>query len=405
MTPLRAWFGPARKRLPANVVALGCVSLLMAVSSQMIHSLLPVFLVTVLGASAASVGLIEGVAEATNSFARVTSGIASDWLGRRKPLVVLGYGLAALSKPLFPLAGDAATVLLARFIDRTGKGLRDAPRDALLADELQSGARGSGFGLRIALFTVGSMIGPLIAAGIMLASSGDIRLVFWIAVIPAFMSVAVLVIAVRERADPGMAGRRTLSLRGVLDLPPAFWWLVAITTVLELARFSQAFLLLKAKDVGVDAALVPTFLMLMSAVYGLTAYPAGALSDHVNRRQQLAVGVLMLFSCHVVLATAETAWTTALGAVLWGLQMGVIQGLMAASVADAAPVHLRGTAFGVYYLVDGVTSLLASAGAGVIWTISGPGATFAAGAALAAAALLMSILIPAGRAGLGRATP
>jgi MFS family permease len=382
--------------LPRNVVALGVVSLLMATSSQMIHGLLPAFMVTVLGASVMAVGLVEGIAEATNSLAKVASGMLSDWLGRRKPLVVFGYGLAALSKPLFPLAGDVVTVLAARLFDRTGKGVRDAPRDALLADQLPASVRGSGYGLRLTFFTMGSMLGPLAAIAIMLASGGDIRLVFWVAVIPAFICVAVLVLAVKEPdLDPGNAHRR-LSLRGLRELPAAFWWVVAITAVLELARFSQAFLLLKAKEVGVDAAWIPTFLMLMSAVYGMTAYPFGVLADNGDRRRQLAAGIAVLLACHVVLATAQTIWMSALGACLWGLQMGVIQGLLAASVADAAPAHLRGTAFGIYYFVDGVVSLLASAGAGVVWTLAGSAAAFGAGAALAALALLILFASPLG---------
>lgn len=385
------------KPLPANVIALGCVSLLMASSSQMIHSLLPVFLITVLSSSVVSVGLIEGVAEATNSLAKVVSGALSDWLGRRKPFVVLGYGLAALSKPLFPMAGDVSTVLVARFFDRSGKGISDAPRDALLADQLPANVRGSGYGLRLTFFTIGSVVGPLVATAIMLASSDDIRLVFWVAVIPAFMSVAVLLVAVKEPADLAINDRRKIALRGLKELPPLFWWIVAITAVLELARFSQAFLLLKAREVGVDTALIPIFLILMSAVYGLTAYPFGVLADNGNRRRQLALGVVLLLSCHVALAIAATIWMTAVGACLWGLQMGVIQGLMAASIADAAPEHLRGTAFGIYYLVDGVVSLVASAGAGVIWALSGSALTFSVGAVLAVAALVMLAVIPLDR--------
>ena len=387
------------QRFPPSVVALGLVSLLMAVSSQMIHGLLPLYLVTVLGASVVWVGVIDGIAEATNSLARVVSGAASDWLGRRKPLVVLGYGLAALSKPLFPLASDVGTVLLARFFDRSGKGIRDAPRDALLADELPSTARGSGYGLRLTLFTLGSVIGPLLAITIMLTSGGDIRLVFWVAAIPAFLSVAVLIVAVREPENAHGRERRKVSLRGLRELPPLFWWLVAIAATLELARFSQAFLLLKAKAVGVDAALIPTFLMLMSAVYGLTAYPCGAWADHSNRRLQLGIGVTFLLLSHVTLASTSTILGAGIGVCLWGLQMGVIQGLLTASVANAAPDHLRGTAFGIYYLVDGVVSLLASVGAGVMWTLGGAALAFSAGAVLAAMALLMLLVSPLPAAG------
>lgn len=381
-------------RLPANVLALGCVSLLMSMSSQMIHSLLPVFLVTVLGASVLSVGLIEGVAEATNSVAKIASGVVSDWMRRRKPLVVLGYGLAALSKLLFPNADEVSTVLLARFFDRSGKGIRDAPRDALLADELAPNVRGSGFGLRLALFTIGSVLGPLVATIVMVASRNDMRLVFWIAAVPAFLSVAVLVLAVHESPAGDVVTPRRLSLRGLRDLPSAFWWIVAISGVLELARFSQAFLLLKAREVGVEDALVPAFLILMSATYGVSAYPCGALADNGNRARQFQAGVLILLSCHVLLATAGTVWLTALGACLWGLQMGVIQGLLAASIADAAPEHLRGTAFGIYYLVDGAMSLLASGAAGVLWMLSGSSTAFGVGALLSAIVLLMLRISP-----------
>ncbi|RPI44352.1 MAG: MFS transporter [Betaproteobacteria bacterium] len=380
------------RTLPRNVLALGVVSLLMGTSSQMIHSLLPLFLVTVLGASTVSVGIIEGVAEATNAFAKVFSGTLSDWLGRRKPLVVLGYGLAALSKPLFPMAGDVVTVLAARFIDRTGKGIRDAPRDALLADELRPSVRGAGFGLRIALFTIGSVVGPLLA-GTILWASGDFRLVFWAAALPALACVVVLVVAVKEPRNDRAPGARRLALRDVARLPGIFWWLVAITALLELTRFSQAFLLLKAKDVGVAAAWVPAFLILMSAVYGLTAYPCGILADHANRRWQLCAGVGILAACHLTLAVADTVWMSAAGAALWGLQMGVTQGLVAATIADAAPENLRGTAFGIYYLVDGVASFLASAGAGLLWSLGGAGLAFGVGAALA---LVVASMILAG---------
>lgn len=304
-------------------------------------------------------------------------------------MVVLGYGLAALSKPLFPMAGDVATVLAARFIDRSGKGIRDAPRDALLADQLPARARGSGYGLRLALFTIGSVVGPLLAIGIMLASGGDFRLVFWVAVMPALLCVAVLVIAVTEPPNNRANHAPRLSLRALARLPAIFWWLVAITALLELTRFSQAFLLLKANDVGVAAAWVPAFLILMSAVYGLTAYPCGILADHVNRRAQLSAGVTVLVVSHLTLAFAGTVAMSAVGAALWGLQMGMTQGLVAAAIADAAPDDLRGTAFGVYYFVDGVASLLASSGAGILWSIGGASLAFGTGAGLTAVVALM----------------
>lgn len=382
--------------LPRNIVALGVVSLLMGISSQMMHSLLPLFLVTVLGASTLHVGIIEGIAEATNSFAKVFSGALSDWLGRRKPLVVFGYGLAALSKPLFPLAGDALTVLAARFIDRTGKGIRDAPRDAMIADELPPHTRGSGYGLRIALFTIGSVVGPLTAMGL-LHATGDYRFVFWCAAVPALICVAVLVLAVKERPKHHPDGVPRSRWRDFTHLPGIFWWLVAITALLELTRFSQAFLLLKAKDIGMAATWAPMFLIVMSAVYGLSAYPCGMLADHVNRKRQLLAGVAVLAASHLVLANADSVWCSAVGVVLWGLQMGVTQGLIAAAIADAAPDHLRGAAFGIYYLVDGVASLLASSGAGLLWYVGGAHLAFGAGAALAALVMLMIGLGPLAR--------
>jgi MFS family permease len=292
------------------------------------------------------------------------------------------------------MAGDAMTVLAARFIDRTGKGIRDAPRDALLADELPARTRGSGFGLRIALFTIGSVVGPLLAMGIMLTSGNDFRLVFWVATLPAVLCVVVLVFAVKEPLNNRANGARRLTLRDFRRLPPILWWLVAITAMLELARFSQAFLLLKARDVGVAAAWVPAFLILMSAVYGVTAYPCGVLADHVNRRVQLGTGVIVLVCCHVTLATAGTVLMSALGAVLWGLQMGMTQGLVAAAIADAAPEDMRGTAFGIYYFIDGVASLIASSGAGLLWHVGGASLAFSAGAMLAGIVVLMIVFGP-----------
>ena len=381
----------ASSRLPGNVAALGIVSMLMAGSSQMTNSLLPIFLVTVMGASAATVGLIEGLAEATNSFIRAFSGAISDWIGRRKPLVVLGYGLSACVKPVFPLAGDVATILVARLFDRTGKGIRDAPRDALLADQLPSRMRGSGFGLRISLFTVGSCLGPLLAATIMAFSSDNFRLVFWVAVVPALVSVFVLVTRVKELPGTGPQLRSQFDRKSFSRLPTPYWWVVVIGCVIALSRVSQAFLLLKARDVGVGMASIPLYLALMGLIYGATAYPFGILADRVDRRIQLGVGAAVLAGCHLVLATADTSNLIVVGAVLWGLQLGIIDGLMGASVADTAPEDLRGTAFGVYYLSLNVASLVASAAAGALWVAGGAVLTFSVGAASALIALLVLV--------------
>jgi MFS family permease len=388
-----ARIAPEKKvaRLSPNVAVLGMVSLLMGMSSAMIYGLLPVFLVTILGASTTTVGLIEGIAEATTSAMKIFSGAASDWIGRRKPLVVLGYALSAVNKLLFPLAESASTVLIARVADRIGKGVRNAPRDALLADMTPSAIRGSGFGLRLALYTIGAVTGPLAAIALMALSGDDFRLVFWIALLPGFASIGVLLIGVKEPSHQGSDGGGWLPIRrnDLAMLSGSFWWAISIAAIFSLARFSPAFLVLKAHDIGVDAAFVPIVLVIMYAIYSAAAYPFGMLADRVNRHLQLGIGAIILICADVMLANAGTIWMTALGAALWGLQMGVTQGLLSAAVADAAPERLRGTAFGILDLAVGLATFAASAGAGVLWTFSGPAGSFIAGAALAAAVIVM----------------
>lgn len=384
------------RRVSRNVVLLGLVSLLTAMSSAMVYGLLPVFLVKVLGASTALVGLIEGAAEATTSLMKIGSGALSDRFGRRKPLVVLGYALSALNKLAFPLAEAVSTVFMARLVDRVGKGIRDAPRDAFLTDVTPSEMRGSGFGLRLSFYTIGFVAGPLAAIGLMVLTGDDFRLVFWVAVVPAFASVAVLLLAVKEAPIKVADGRPALRLRlgELASLGTAYWWSIAIACLLSLARFSQAFLVLKAHAIGIDAAFVPMILVLTHLVYSATAYPFGMLADSVDRRLQLTLGSAILIGADIVLATAGTAWVTAAGAALWGLQMGVTQGLLAASVADAAPDRLRGTAFGIYDLAVGVATFMSSAAAGALWMQVGPRLTFMAGACVAAAAMLVLVMGP-----------
>jgi len=363
----------------------------------MIYGLLPVFLVRVLGASMASVGLIEGLAEAANSFVKIISGAASDWLGRRKPLVVFGYSFSAVIKTLFPVAEAASTVLVGRVVDRLGKGIRDAPRDAFLADLIAPDIRGSGFGWRLALAIAGFVLGPLLAIAIMRLSGDDFRLVFWIALIPAYLSVILLLVAVKEVPNHHEAHPRPrLPLRrsDLAALPAAFWWMLAIASLLALARFSQAFLVLKAHDIGVEAAFVPTMLIVTFLVFSATAYPFGILADRIDRRLQLAIGAIILIGADLVLATADTVWLTALGAALWGLQLGATQGLLGAAIADAAPDHLRGTAFGIYDVAIGIANFAASAGAGLFWMAGGAAATFGAGAGIAIAAVFTLLLWP-----------
>lgn len=369
--------------------------MLTAMSSAMIYGLLPVFLVRVLGASMASVGLIEGMAEAANSFVKIFSGAASDWLGRRKPLVVFGYALSAVVKTLFPLAGSVSTVLTARVIDRLGKGIRDAPRDAFLADLTAPEIRGSGFGLRLALAISGFVLGPLLAVGLMTLSGGDFRLVFWIALIPAYLSVILLLVAIKELPFHPEGARRLPMRRSELAaLPSMFWWVIAIASLLSLARFSPAFLVLKGHDVGVDAAFVPLMLAVTYLVYSVTAYPFGILADHIDRRFQLAVGTVTLIAADVILAVAGDIGWTALGAATWGLQLGLTQGLLGATVADASPDRLRGTAFGIYDVAIGIATFAASSGAGVLWMAGGPALAFGASACVGGTAGLLLLLRP-----------
>jgi MFS family permease len=393
-----AWIRPQseRLRLSPNVAVLGIVSLLMGMSSAMIYGLLPVFLVTVIGAGAGLVGLIEGIAEGTTSLIKIFSGVASDWVGRRKPLVVLGYALSAVNKILFPLAESASTVLLARISDRIGKGIRDAPRDALLADVMPSAVRGSGFGLRLALYTIGAVAGPLAAVALMRLSGDDFRLVFWIALVPGFASIAVLLVGVSEPPNGPSEGKWRLPIRreALAQLTAPFWWAIGIAGIFSLARFSPAFLVLKTHDIGVDAAHVPIILVVMYLVYSVAAYPSGVLADCTNRNLQLAIGAAILIAADLVLASAGTIWMAGLGAALWGLQMGVTQGLLAAAIADAAPERLRGTAFGIFDLAVGLTTFTASAGAGAIWTFASAAGSFVAGAALAAVVIILLLFEP-----------
>lgn len=378
-----------RSKLPKGVVALGLVSLFMDLSSEMIHGLLPVFLVTVLGATALSVGLIEGIAEATASIAKVFSGVISDWIGRRKPLVLLGYGLAALTKPLFPLATGIGAILTARFVDRIGKGIRGAPRDALIADITPPEILGAAYGLRQSMDTVGAFAGPLLAIVLMYATHNDFRLVFWVATVPAVVCVLLIIFGVEEPESTHQTtqAKFPISRANLRRLPPSFWWVVVFAAVLTLARFSEAFLLLRAQNMGLAVTWVPMILIVMNVVYAASAYPFGKLSDNGSRRKLLAWGIIFLVMADLVLAVAGNVWVVGVGAAIWGLHMGATQGLLSALVADAAPADLRGTAFGVFNLASGVALLAASVIAGSLWSLFGPAMTFYAGAAFAFMAL------------------
>jgi MFS family permease len=377
------------REIPGGIWALGLVSLLMDVSSEMIHALLPLYLVTVLGASVLTVGVIEGIAEATASITKIFSGALSDRLGKRKFLAALGYGLAAFTKPVFPLASGIGWLMAAHFIDRIGKGIRGAPRDALIADIAPPELRGASFGLRQSLDTIGAFLGPLLAIGLMFLAANNFTPVFWVAVIPAFMSFAVIVFAVKEpeRSPGARAVKSPLSLPELRRLGNRYWLVVIVAAVFTLARFSEAFLLLRAQSVGLPLALVPVILVVMNIVYGFSAWPAGVLSDRIGRFGVLAAGFALLLLADLVLAIGGSVAGVTLGAALWGLHMGLTQGLLATLVADTAPGELRGTAFGMFNLVTGLAMLAASVIAGGLWDAVGPQGTFFAGAVFTAAAL------------------
>ena len=381
-------------RIPSSVWMLGFVSLLMDVSSEMIHSLLPLFMVTALGASALTVGVIEGLAEATALIVKIFSGVLSDYLGRRKGLALLGYGLGAFTKPLFALAPSAGVVLSARLIDRVGKGIRGAPRDALVADITPPELRGAAFGLRQSLDTVGAFVGPLLGVGLMLLWHDDFRAVFWVAVVPGLLAVGLLLFGVREPTAPAGGSRRSnpLSRASLRRLSAAYWWVVGLGAVFTLARFSEAFLVLRAQQAGIELALVPLIMVAMNVVYALSAYPFGKLSDRCSHSLLLAGGLAMLIAADLVLAIDGHWGTVLLGVLLWGIHMGMTQGLLAAMVAATAPAELRGTAFGVFNLLSGVAMLVASVVAGALWDRFGAPLTFLAGAGFCVLALLVLML-------------
>lgn len=382
--------------VPTGVWTLGFVSLLMDVSSELIHSLLPVFLVTVLGASTVFVGLIEGIAEATAAIAKVFSGALSDRIGKRKLLVGIGYGLAAITKPVFPLATTAWEVLAARFVDRIGKGVRDAPRDALIADITPAALRGAGYGIRQALDSVGAFAGPLLAVALMEVYASNFRSVFWWALVPAAMAVLLIVVGVREPDEIEGTTNRGWPIRKeeLKRLSPAFWMVIAIGIVINLARFSEAFLVLKAQAEGLALALVPLVFVWMNLVYALTATPAGILSDKIGRANLLLCGLGVLMVADVALAFVPGFGGIFVGVGLWGLHMGLSQGLLSALVADTAPEDLRGTAFGLFNLITGSALLIASVLAGWLWHDFGPTATFLAGAVFSGAAIAIALIGP-----------
>ena len=378
------------RAMPGGIWALGIGALFMDVSSELIHSLLPLFLTGVLGAAVTTVGAIEGVAEATGSITKVFSGALSDLLRRRKPVMLFGYALSACTKPVFPLASSVGAIFAARFVDRVGKGIRGAPRDALVAEIAPPRLRGAAYGLRQALDSLGAVLGPLVAVVAMAWLDDRIRTVMWIAVLPAFVAVVVLVVFVREpaRGQEGRGSRSALRRSDFARLPARYWGVVALGSVFTLARFSEAFLVLRAQSVGLSAGHVPLVIIAMNASYASLAYPSGAAADRVGARALLFAGFALLVAADLVLAAASSPWPMFAGAALWGVHMALTQGLLAKLVADTALAELRATAFGVFNLASGVALLLASTIAGALWSAIGPEVTFLAGAAFAALAAL-----------------
>ena len=383
-----------RPAIPRTIWVLGFVSLFMDLSSELVHSLMPVFLVGTLGASVMTVGVIEGIAEATALIVKVFSGAISDFVGRRKGLMLLGYGLAALTKPLFPLATSVDTVFVARFLDRIGKGIRGAPRDALVADVAPVAIRGACFGLRQSMDTVGAFLGPALAIGLMIAFNGNIHGVLWVAVLPAAVCVVLIVFGIHEpKHDPiHHRFRAPIDLNVLRRFSGAYWGVVAIGALFTLARFSEAFLILRAQQTGFSVNWVPMVMVVMALFYMLSAYPVGQWSDRVSRRALLSMGLVLLIVADLVLARADSVAMTIVGVALWGLHMGFSQGLLAAMLADTAPSELKGSAFGVFNLVSGLSMLVASVLAGWLWQVYSATVTFYAGAVISALALVLLLI-------------
>jgi MFS family permease len=378
------------KKIPRGVWMLGFVSMFMDISSEMIHGVLPLFVVGTLGMSATMLGVMEGAAEATAQIGKLFSGVLSDRWRNRKNLALFGYGLAAVVKPLFPLATSFSAVFIARFADRVGKGIRGAPRDAMVADMTSAETRGAAFGLRQSLDTVGAFVGPLIAVVLIGLFAFDLRTVLWVACGPALIAVLILALGIQEpeRANDN-ARKAGFNLITAKNLGGQFWIVVVLGAAVMLARFSEAFLVLRASDAKMATALVPLVMVVMGLVYSLSSYPAGVLSDRWGRKGLFAAGLLALIFADLVLALAPSPVWVMVGVAIWGLHMGLTQGILSTLVADASPKDLRGTAFGMFALVSGIAALLASVTAGVVWDKMGQAPVFYIGAGFALVALLV----------------
>jgi MFS family permease len=383
-----------RAALPRTVWVLGFVSLLTDLSSEIYHALLPAFITVTLALPAVALGAIDGIAEATASFAKLVSGRLSDRSMRRKPWILGGYGLAAAAKPLFAVATNAWMVMVARFSDRVGKGIRGAPRDAMIADETPPAIRGRAFGLRQGLDTVGALLAPIVAVALMFAFSDDIRTVFWVAMIPAVAAVILILVALREPEVHSAPRQPQALLAGFRDINRQTRRVLAVAFLVMLARFSEGFLILRGIDIGLSPAVSPLVMVVFSLGFLALAYPAGALSDSTNPRSILVGGIAVLIAGNLILAQDWGVAGLITGVLLWGAHMALTQGILARMIADSAPPQLRATSFGAFYFVTGIATLLASVAAGLIWDREGAPATFIASAAVAAVAWAMLTLLP-----------
>ncbi len=397
---------PDRPRIPKAVWVLGFVSMLMDVSSEMIHSLLPVFMVTTLGLSALSLGLVEGLAEATALIVKVFSGTLSDYLGKRKTLTAIGYGLGAITKPVFALANGLGLILTARLVDRIGKGIRGAPRDALVADLTAPEIRGAAYGLRQALDTVGAFAGPSLALALMILWHNNFRAVFWVAVIPAAIAMVLLLLGVKEAKRPtSTSSAKKFQRNSLRGFSQNYWWLVGLGGVFTLARFSEAFLVLRGQQSGLPVAFAPVVLIVMNLVYATSAYPIGKLADNFSRPKLLIGGLLALLTADLILMFSSGWILFLVGVAVWGLHLGLTQGVLAAMIADSSPAHLRGSAFGFFNLVSGLALLIASVLAGWLWDRFGAPWTFGVGAGFCVLVMILlgarsSMSVDSSRAGI-----
>ncbi len=385
--------------LTRNVWALGITSLLTDVSSEMIVPVLPLFITGVLHASVASLGVIEGVAESTASLLRLSSGWLSDRIGRRKPFLVLGYGISGVAKTAFALARTWPAVLALRFADRVGKGLRNPPRDALLADSVAPAWRGRAFGMHRALDTLGAGVGPLVAYALLARWPDGFRRIFLVSGVPAVMSLIVLGLFVRapRRAAGGPLRGLHLEFRA---LPGAVKRFLLADGIFQLGNSSMAFVMLRARDGGTPAAAVPLVYLLYNLVYAALSVPVGALSDRLGRRPFLVAAYLLYALAYGLLAWSGAPALVIAAMAVYGVHSALVEVSQRSLLADLVVAERRGTAYGIYHTVVGLALLPASVGAGMLWDRFGARVTFGADAALALlAGLLFVVLLPPHREG------